>query len=205
MKTTEKSVGALLRRLVRQDREDHLAVKLLPRIVFGIAAAFTLFHVASSSAAAFTGVAVLLAVALLCWLLRHRKQLLLALIATPLTAAVTGYLTAVGDTARGVTGDMIGGQAVFGYWALAGMALLGAWMLKEHPGRRGVTVLLADGVLIIASFVGALVPSVAVPIGFLGVLTVLALRGRGIAVLRRRLSACAAFLRRVGTHARTGD
>ncbi|WP_245654436.1 hypothetical protein [Streptomyces violens] len=180
-------------------------MKLLPRIVFGIAAAFTLFHVASSSVAAFTGVAVLLAVALLCWLLRHRKQLLLALIATPVTAAVTGYLTAVGDTARGVTGDMIGGQAVFGYWALAGMALLGAWMLKEHPGRRGVTVLLADGVLIIASFVGALVPSVAVPIGFLGVLTVLALRGRGIAVLRRRLSACAAFLRRVGTHARTGD
>ncbi|MBK3630793.1 hypothetical protein JHN59_39570, partial [Streptomyces sp. MBT49] len=60
---------------------------------------------------------------------------------------------------------------------LAGMALLGAWMVKDHPGRRGVTVVLADVILVIASVVGMFLPEAGVPLGFLGVLGVLAVRG----------------------------
>lgn len=78
---------------------------------------------------------------------------------------------------------------MFGYWALAGMALLGAWMVKQHPGRRGVTVLLADVILVIASVVGMFLPEAGVPLGFLGVIGVLALRGssaKAVAVRARR-------------------
>ncbi|MEC4018242.1 hypothetical protein [Streptomyces sp. H27-D2] len=190
------ALPSLLRRLVRQDSSDQLAVKLLPRIVFGLAAAYTLFHVASSSGSAFVGLCLVFGLALLGWLLRKRGQLLIALVSTLVTAAVTGNMAAVADTARGVSGSAVSGQAVFGYWALAGMALLGAWMVKDHPGRRGVTVVIAGVVLVIASFVGALVPAAAVPIGFLGIVAVLMIRGRGFAAVRRRMEATRALLGR---------
>jgi len=83
----------------------------------------------------------------------------------------------VGDSVRASTSATVTGQAAFGYWALAGMALLGAWMVKDHPGRRGVTVLLADVILVIASVVGMFLPEAGVPVGFLAVIAVLALRG----------------------------
>ncbi|MET8177944.1 hypothetical protein [Streptomyces sp. NPDC005336] len=158
---------------------------------------------ASSSFAAFIGVGTLLLLALGCWLLRNRGQLLLALLATPVTAAVTGYAAAAGDIARGVRGGAIGGQAVFGYWALAVMALLGAWMVKDHPGRRGVTVVIADAVLIVAAFVGALVPAASVPLGFLGLMAVLAVRGGGSAVVRRRVKTATTAVRHLVTRAGT--
>ncbi|MET8010970.1 hypothetical protein ABZU86_00105 [Streptomyces sp. NPDC005271] len=197
-----QKLGGLLRRLVRQDSADEVAIRLLPRLVFGVAAAYTLFTIAASSFAALIGVGTLLLLALACWLLRSRGQLLLALFATPVTAAVTGYAAAAGDIARGVQGSAIGGQAVFGYWTLAVMALLGAWMVKDHPGRRGVTVVIADAVLIVAAFVGALVPDVSVPLGFVGLMAVLAVRGRGFTAVWRRMKRTTTAVRRLV--ARTG-
>lgn len=120
------------------------------------------------------------------WLLRRRTQLLLALASTILAAAFTGYFSAVGESARMTTSAAVTGTAAFGYWALTGMALLGAWMVKEHPGRRGVTVVLADVILVIGSLAGMFVPEAGVPIGFVGVLAVLAVRGSGAKAVRAR-------------------
>jgi hypothetical protein len=181
-----------LRRLLRQDADDPWAVRLLPRIVFGLAAVYTLFTIASQSGSAFVALCALALFGAVVWLLRRRAQLLLALGTTTLTIAFTGYFSAVGDAARTSTSAAVSGQAVFGYWALAGMALLGAWMVKEHPGRRGVTVLLADVILVIASVAGMFLPEVGVPVGFLGVLGVLAARGgtaKSLAARARRLFA----------------
>ncbi|SEQ66832.1 hypothetical protein SAMN04487983_100732 [Streptomyces sp. yr375] len=178
-----------LRRLLHQDKNDPWAVKLLPRIVFGIAAAYTLFTLASQSGSSFVAVGTLIVLGLVVWLLRHRVQLLLALASTTVTAALTGYLSAAGDAARWNTGTAVSGQAVFGYWALTGMALLGAWMVKNHPGRRGITVVLADVILVIASVVGMFLPEAGVPVGFLGVITVLALRGDRVKAVMSRLTA----------------
>ncbi|MFF7388446.1 hypothetical protein ACFZAE_08300 [Streptomyces scabiei] len=164
-------------RLLRQDKNDPWAVRLLPRIVFGLAAAYTLFAIASQSGAAFVMVGVVLLLAGVIWLLRRRTQLLLALASSILAAAFTGYFSAAGESARMTTSTAVTGTAAFGYWALTGMALLGAWMVKEHPGRRGVTVVLADVILVIGSIVGMFVPAAGVPIGFVGVLGVLAVRG----------------------------
>lgn len=186
--TTQPPVGSPLRRLLRQDKNDPWAVRLLPRIVFGLAAAYTLFALASQSGSSFVTVCVLLVLAALVWLLRRRVQLLLALASTTLAAALTGYLSAAGDAARWSSGLAVSGQAVFGYWALAGMALLGTWMVKEHPGRRGVTVVLADVILVIASAVGMFVPEAGVPVGFLGVIGVLAVRGGGAKAMAGRIS-----------------
>ncbi|GAA0323657.1 hypothetical protein GCM10010302_73520 [Streptomyces polychromogenes] len=166
-----------LRRLLRQERDDAWAVRLLPRLVLGLAAAYTVFVLASAGMASFITVCVLIAFAGGVWLLRRRGQLLLALGSTVVTAAMTGYLAAAGDIARGSAGGLLSGQAVFGYWALGGMALLGAWMLKRPRGRRGVTVVLADVLLIGASGVGMLAPAWGVPLGFLCVVGVLAVRG----------------------------
>ncbi|MFC9926953.1 hypothetical protein [Streptomyces sp. NPDC127190] len=166
-----------LRRFLRQDKNDTWAVRLLPRIVFGLAAAYTLVAIAAQSGSSFITVCTLLVLGAIVWLLRRRGQLLLALGSTILTAAVAGYLSAAGESARGAASAVLTGQAVFGYWALAGMALLGAWMVKEHPGRRGVTVVLADAVLVVASVIGMFAPQAGVPIGFVGLLAVLALRG----------------------------
>ncbi|MEU5244334.1 hypothetical protein AB0G81_09515 [Streptomyces asoensis] len=166
-----------LRRLLHQDQQDTWAVRLLPRVVFGLAGAYTLFAIASQSGSAFVTVCALVLIGGLVWLLRRRAQLLLGLGSTVLTAAFTGYFSAVGDSARASTSATVTGTAAFGYWALAGMALLGAWMVKDHPGRRGVTVVLADVILVIASVVGMFLPEAGVPLGFLGVLGVLAVRG----------------------------
>ncbi|MEU3612940.1 hypothetical protein ABZ725_11625 [Streptomyces sp. NPDC006872] len=167
----------LLRRLLHQDENDPWAVKLLPRVVFGLAAAYTLFAIASESGSSFITVCALVVLGAVVWLLRRRGQLLLGLGSTILSAAFTGLFSAVGDSARMSTSATVTGQAAFGYWALAGMALLGAWMVKDHPGRRGVTVVLADVILVIASVVGMFLPEAGVPLGFLGVIGVLALRG----------------------------
>ncbi|MFG2774909.1 hypothetical protein [Streptomyces sp. NPDC048350] len=183
--TRTKSVVGAVRRLVRQEKSDDWAVKLLPRLVFGLAGAYTLFLLASSSMSSFITVCALLTLGLLVFLLRRRGQLLLGLGATVLTAAFAGYLSAVGDIARGVADGWLSGQAVFGHWALAGMALLGAWMVKEHPGRRGLTVVLADVVILVAAGVGTLVPQIAVPLAFAGVVAVLMFRGGGGAALGR--------------------
>lgn len=165
-----------VRRLVRQDPDDPWAVRMLPRVVLALAAGYTLFVIAARSGAAFVATVALVVLGAVLWLLRRRGQLLLALGTTVLTVAFTGYFAAVGDIARGVD-TQLPGQAVLGYWALAGMALLGAWMVKEHPGRRGITVGLADAVLVVASAAGMFVPEAGVPAGFLGVLAVLAVRG----------------------------
>ncbi|WP_314221828.1 hypothetical protein [Streptomyces zaehneri] len=165
------------RRLLHQDKNDPWAIKLLPRIVFGLAAVYTLFTLASQSGSSFVAVGTLIVLGIVVWLLRRRVQLLLALASTTIGAALTGYFSAAGDAARWNTGAEVSGQAVFGYWALAGMALLGAWMVKEHPGRRGVTVVIADVILVIASVVGMFLPEAGVPLGFLGVIGVLAMRG----------------------------
>ncbi|MEU3783627.1 hypothetical protein [Streptomyces sp900129855] len=172
-----KNLTQTLRRLLHQDENDPWAVKLLPRIVFGLAAAYTLFAIASESGSGFVTVCALILVGAVVWLLRRRAQLLLGLGSTILSAAFTGYFSAVGDSVRASTSATVTGQAAFGYWALAGMALLGAWMVKDHPGRRGVTVLLADVILVIASVVGMFLPEAGVPVGFLAVIAVLALRG----------------------------
>ncbi|MGW6525575.1 hypothetical protein [Streptomyces sp. NPDC054962] len=176
---TERPTGPLpgLRRLLHQDENDPWAVKLLPRLVFGLAAAYTLFAIASESGSSFLTVCALIVLGGLVWLLRRRTQLLLGLGATIISAAFTGYFSAVGDSARMSTSATVTGAAAFGYWALAGMALLGAWMVKDHPGRRGITVVLADVILVIASVVGMFLPEAGVPLGFLGVLGVLAVRG----------------------------
>ncbi|MFF5701868.1 hypothetical protein ACFY7H_05135 [Streptomyces sp. NPDC012794] len=174
------------RRLLRQERDDAWAVRLLRRIVFGIAGAYTLFMLASTSMASFITMAALLALAALVWLLRRRGQLLLGLASTIVTAAMTGYLAAAGDIARGSSGGLLSGQAVFGYWALGGMALLGAWMLKRPRGRRGVTVVLADVLLVGASGVGMVAPLYGVPLGFLGVVGVLMLRSGTFSGVNRR-------------------
>ncbi|MGW7313867.1 hypothetical protein [Streptomyces sp. NPDC054854] len=184
--TTVAAVVGAVRRLVRQERDDAWAVRLLRRIVFGLAAVYTIFTLASASMASFIVVSGLLVLAGLLWLLRRRGQLLLALASTIVTAAVAGFFAATVEIATRSSSGMLGGQAVFGYWALAAMALLGAWMVKEHPGRRGVTVVLADAVLLVVSGVGTVLPAVAVPLGFVGVVLVLTLRGGGAAALRRR-------------------
>lgn len=175
-----------LRRLLRQERDDAWAVRLLRRIVFGVAGAYTLFILASSSMAAFLTMSVLLALGVGVWLLRRRGQLLLGLASTVVTAAMTGYLAAAGDMARGSSGGLLSGQAVFGYWALGGMALLGAWMLKRPRGRRGVTVVLADVLLLGASGVGMLAPLYGVPLGFLCVVGVLTVRSGTFPAVNRR-------------------
>lgn len=185
---TEPPAGSPVRRLLRQDKNDPWAVRLLPRIVFGLAAAYTLVALASQSGSSFVTVCVLLVLAALVRLLRRRAQLLLALASTTIATALTGYLSAAGDAARWSSGLAVSGQAVFGYWALAGMALLGAWMVKDHPGRRGVTVVLADVILVIASAVGMFVPEAGVPVGFLGVVGVLAIRGGGLKAMVGRIS-----------------
>ncbi|MFI7295445.1 hypothetical protein [Streptomyces sp. NPDC050121] len=169
----------LLRRFLRQEKDDAWAVRLLPRIVFGAAALYTVVTLASQSGSSFVAVCAALFLGLVLWLLRRRTQLLLALGVSILAIAFTGYFSAVGDAARTSENPSaaVTGQAVFGYWALTGMALLGAWMVKEHPGRRGLTVLLADVILVIASVVGMFLPEAGVPLGFLGVIAVLALRG----------------------------
>lgn len=173
-----------LRRFLRQEKSDDWAVRLLPRIVFGLAGAYTLFVLASAGMASFLTVCAVLALVATGWLLRRRGQLLLALVSTVLTAAFTGYFAAAGSIARGEASGLLSGQAVFGYWALAGMALLGAWMAKEHPGRRGVTVVAADLVLLVTSGVGTVFPALSVPLGFLGLILVLMARGGGIASVR---------------------
>ncbi|EMF53031.1 MULTISPECIES: hypothetical protein [Streptomyces] len=175
-----------LHRLLRQDKNDPWAVRILPRIVFGLAAAYTLFAIASQSGSAFVMICVVLLLGGAVWLLRRRTQLLLALASTILAAAFTGYFSAVGETARMTTSAVVTGTAAFGYWALAGMALLGAWMVKEHPGRRGVTVVIADVILVIGSLAGMFVPEAGVPIGFVGVLGVLAVRGASAKALTVR-------------------
>ncbi|MFF3016571.1 hypothetical protein [Streptomyces sp. NPDC057939] len=184
--TTVAAVVGAVRRLVRQERDDAWAVRLLRRIVFGLAAAYTIFILASANMASFIVVSALLVLAGLLWLLRRRGQLLLGLASTIVTAAVAGFFAATVEIATRSSSGMLGGQAVFGYWALAAMALLGAWMVKEHPGRRGVTVVLADAVLLVVSGVGTVLPAVAVPLGFVGVVLVLTFRGGGAAALRRR-------------------
>ncbi|MFF7359061.1 hypothetical protein ACFZA1_41680 [Streptomyces filipinensis] len=183
---SKKSQDAV-RRFLRQDKNDAWAVRLLPRVVFGLAAAYTLFAIAAQSGSSFVTVTTLLVLGAVVWLLRRRGQLLLALGSTILTAAAVGYLSAAGENARGTASAVLTGQAVFGYWALAGMALLGAWMVKEHPGRRGVTVVLADVILVIASVIGMFAPEFGVPTGFLGLLAVLALRGGTAKALLTRL------------------
>jgi hypothetical protein len=175
-KQTPKKTNLLLRFLY-QDRNDPLAVRLLPRLVFALAAVYTLFTIASQSGEAFVTVCALLVLGAAGWLLRRRGQLLLALASTVVTAAFTGYFSAAGESARLNTSATVTGQAAFGYWALAGMALLGAWMVKDHPGRRGLTVVFADVILVMVSVVGMFVPDVGVPLGLLGALGVLALRG----------------------------
>ncbi|WP_328480723.1 hypothetical protein OHS71_19870 [Streptomyces sp. NBC_00377] len=169
----------LLRRFLHQEKSDAWAVRLLPRIVFGVAALYTVITLASQSGSSFFAVVAALLLGLALWLLRHRTQLLLAIGVSILAIAFTGYFSAVGDAARTSedAGATVTGTAAFGYWALAGMALLGAWMVKEHPGRRGVTVVLADVILVIASVVGMFLPEAGVPLGFLGVIAVLAIRG----------------------------
>ncbi|MGW0427906.1 hypothetical protein ACWDZZ_12750 [Streptomyces sp. NPDC002990] len=161
-------------------------MRLLRRIVFGLAAAYTLFALASSSMSSFITVCAVLALAVAGWLMRRRGQLLLALVSTTVTAAVTGYFAAAAEFALGASSPVLSGQAVFGYWALAAMALLGAWMPKDHPGRRGITVVAADVVLVVTSGVGTAFPTVSVPLGFLGLTLVLVARGGGISALRRR-------------------
>ncbi|MEU4872616.1 hypothetical protein [Streptomyces sp. NPDC021608] len=169
----------LVRRFLRQEENDTWAVRLLPRVVFGVAALYTVIVLASRSGSSFVAVVATSFLGLALWLMRRRTQLLLALGVSVLAVAFTGYFSAVGDAARRYddAGATVTGQAAFGYWALAGMALLGAWMVKDHPGRRGVTVVLADVILVIASGVGMFLPEAGVPLGFLGVLAVLALRG----------------------------
>ncbi|MEV5873617.1 hypothetical protein AB0L75_05145 [Streptomyces sp. NPDC052101] len=176
-----------LRRLLRQDKNDPWAVRLLPRLVFGVAVVYTLFTIAARSGSSFVAICALAFLGAVIWLLRRRTQLLLALGTTTLTVAFTGYFCAVGDSARMNTDAVVSGQAVFGYWALTGMALLGAWMVKAHPGRRGVTVFLADVILVIASIVGMFTPEAGVPLGLLGVLGVLALRGGTVKSLLARV------------------
>ncbi|QFR02879.1 hypothetical protein F9278_28750 [Streptomyces phaeolivaceus] len=174
----------MLRRFVRQDRNDAWAVRLLPRIAFGFAAAYTLFALASSSGSSFVAVCGLLTLGLAVWSLRRRRQLLLALTSTLLTAGMTSYFAAAGEAARWGTSAIVSGEAVFGYWALAGMALLGAWIPKNHPGGRGVTVVGADLIIAVASGVGMVWPEAGVPIGFVGVSVVLTLRGGGAQAVR---------------------
>ncbi|MFJ1808702.1 MULTISPECIES: hypothetical protein [unclassified Streptomyces] len=186
-----------LRRLLHQDKDDPWAVKLLPRLVFGLAAAYTLFTIASESGSGFVTICTLIVLGGLIWLLRRRTQLLLAIGSSILSAAFTGYFSAVGDSVRMSTSATVTGQAAFGYWALAGMALLGAWMVKEHPGRRGVTVVLADVILVIASVVGMFLPQAGVPLGFLAVIGVLAIRGSSAKAVSGRARQA---LRRLRTH-----
>ncbi|MEV8347003.1 hypothetical protein [Streptomyces niveus] len=178
------SASALLRRFVRQDRNDAWAVRLLPRIAFGFAAAYTLFALASSSGSSFVAVCGLLTLGLVVWFMRRRRQLLLALTSTLLTTGLTGYFAAAGEAARWGTSAIVSGEAVFGYWALAGMALLGAWIPKNHPGGRGMTVVGTDLIIAVASGVGMVWPEAGVPIGFVGISVVLTLRGGGVQAVR---------------------
>ncbi|MEU5192878.1 hypothetical protein AB0G86_02290 [Streptomyces scabiei] len=181
------SASALLRRFVRQDRNDAWAVRLLPRIAFGFAAAYTLFALASSSGSSFVAVCGLLTLGLVVRLLRRRRQLLLGLTSTLLTAGLTSYFATAGEAARWGTSPVVSGEAVFGYWALAGMALLGAWIPKNHPGGRGVTVVGADLIIAIVSGMGMVWPEAGVPLGFVGVSAFLTLRGGSAAAVRSRI------------------
>ncbi|WP_406007717.1 hypothetical protein OG440_17295 [Streptomyces sp. NBC_00637] len=186
-----------LRRFLHQDKDDAWAVRLLPRIVFGVAALYTVITLAAQSGSSFVAVVTVLFLGLVLWFLRRRTQLLLALGVSILAIAFTGYFSAVGDAARTSedASATVTGTAAFGYWALAGMALLGAWMVKEHPGRRGVTVVLADVILVIASVVGMFLPEAGVPIGFLGVLGVLAIRGSSAKAVAARVGQALGRLR----------
>ncbi|MEV7519499.1 hypothetical protein [Streptomyces sp. NPDC091371] len=174
-----------LRRFLRQERDDDWAVRLLRRIVFGLAAAYTVFALAATSMSSFITVCALLVLGVLLWLMRRRGQLLLALASTLVTAGVAGFFASAAEIAGGAASGMFSGQGVFGYWALSLMALLGAWIPKAHPGRRGLTVVLADVVLLVTSSVGTVVPAASVPLGFLGLTLVLAARGGGFAAVRR--------------------
>ncbi|MFE0600783.1 hypothetical protein ACFW2T_26270 [Streptomyces sp. NPDC058892] len=185
-----------VRRFLRQERDDAWAVRLLRRLVFGVAGVYTLFALASTSMASFVTVSGLVVLAGLLWLMRRRGQLLLALASTLVTAALAGYFGAAGEIAGGSANGVLGGQAVFGYWALSLMALLGAWIPRIHPGRRGVTVVLADMVLVVTSAVGTVVPVASVPMGFAGLALVLVARGGGLAALRRRTGSWRRFSRR---------
>ncbi|MGW0752995.1 hypothetical protein [Streptomyces sp. NPDC002587] len=176
-----------VRRFLRQERDDAWAVRLLRRIVFGLAAAYTVIALAASSMSSFITVCALLVLGGLLWLMRRRGQLLLALASTVVTAAVAGYFASAAEIAGGAASGMLSGQGVFGYWALSLMALLGAWIPKAHPGRRGVTVVLADVVLLVTSSVGTVVPAASVPLGFLGLTLVLVARGGGLAAAKRRI------------------
>ncbi|MFE9257597.1 hypothetical protein [Streptomyces sp. NPDC006879] len=185
-----RRLGAVLTsrlgRLAAQRRDDPWAIRMLPRIASVLAAGYTLFVFASAGTESLLTVCVVLALAAVGWLLRRRAQLLLALASTVVTAAVTGYLAATGDIARGTASGPLSGQAVFGYWALAGMVLLGAWMPREHSGRRGVTVVVADVFLIICSGVGTVFPAASIPLGFLCAVVILTVRGGAITAVRRR-------------------
>ncbi|MEU6210080.1 MULTISPECIES: hypothetical protein [unclassified Streptomyces] len=185
-----------VRRFLRQERDDAWAVRLLRRLVFGVAGAYTLFALASTSMASFVTVCGLVVLAGLLWLMRRRGQLLLALASTLVTAALAGYFGAAREIAGGSANGMLGGQAVFGYWALSLMALLGAWIPRTHPGRRGVTVVLADMLLVVTSAVGTVVPAASVPMGFAALTLVLVARGGGPAALRRRAGSWKRFPRR---------
>uniref|UniRef100_A0AAU2JTE2 Integral membrane protein n=1 Tax=Streptomyces sp. NBC_00049 TaxID=2903617 RepID=A0AAU2JTE2_9ACTN len=184
------------RRFLRQERDDLWAVRLLRRIVFGLAAAYTLFTLASTSMSSFITICAVLVLAVLLWLMRGRGQLLLALTSTLFTAAVAGYFAAAGEIAGGSATGLLGGQTVFGYWALALMTLLGAWIPKTHPGRRGVTVVLADMVLLVTSAASTVFPAASVPMGFLGLTLVLVARGGGFAAAKRRIGRMKRFSRR---------
>ncbi|WP_234436910.1 hypothetical protein [Streptomyces maremycinicus] len=196
--TTSAPALPLLRRFLHQDKDDAWAVRLLPRIVFGVAALYTVITLASQSGSSFVAVVTVLFLGLVLWFLRRRTQLLLALGVSILAIAFTGYFSAVGDAARTSedASATVTGTAAFGYWALAGMALLGAWMVKNHPGRRGVTVVLADVILVIASVVGMFLPEAGVPLGFLGVLGVLAVRGSSAKAVTGRAGQALARLRK---------
>ncbi len=196
------SASALLRRFVRQDRNDAWAVRLLPRIAFGFAAAYTLFALASSSGSSFVAVCGLLTLGLVVWSMRRRRQLLLALTSTLLTAGLTSYFATAGEAARWGTSPVVSGEAVFGYWALAGMVLLGAWIPKNHPGGRGVTVVGADLIIAIASGVGMVWPEAGVPLGFVGVSAFLTLRGGSVQAVRSRMPRVSG--RRFGLKSPTG-
>ncbi|MFE6779048.1 hypothetical protein [Streptomyces sp. NPDC057702] len=165
-------------RVLRQDRGDDFARRMLPRVVFGLAGAYTLIQFAASSGGAFLVTCVIIALGLVAWWLRKRRQLALALISTVVTVACTGVLSQGLDVARRVPEGAAGGQAVFGFWALAGMALLGAWIPQRQSGGRGVTVVIVDVFLLLAAFLGAWLPGVAVWCGFIAVVLVLLVRSR---------------------------
>ncbi|MBH5336133.1 hypothetical protein IHE55_15610 [Streptomyces pactum] len=187
-------------RVIRQDRGDDFAVRMLPRVVLGLAAVYTLVQFAASSGGAFIVTCAGLVLGLVAWWLRKRKQLALALVSTTVTVASTGVLVQGLDRAQGLSESAAGSQAVFGFWALAGMAILGAWIPKQQSGGRGMTVLIADVCLLLTAFAGAWVPDGAVWFGFLSVVVVLLLRSRGP---RANLTTAQRVLERIRPRRRT--